>query len=152
MGQCSLRVGCVGGHPEAEVPQLLAALPEGALSLIYARRALLRRPQGPHQVRAQLHLTPVHSPVVVPPCAHAGGSAQRLLAQRNMVSRSGTREIMLMCGCACAGTGMGKTPMFDTRKAREELGIRFLSPEVMLWDEAARLHELGLVKRWFGLF
>ena len=27
----------------------------------------------------------------------------------------------------------GKTPMFDTRKAREELGIRFLSPEVMLW-------------------
>ena len=48
--------------------------------------------------------------------------------------------------------GYGKTPMFDTKKAREELGMRFLSPEVMLWDEAARLHELGLVKRWFGLF
>ena len=46
----------------------------------------------------------------------------------------------------------GKTPMFDTRKAQEELGIRFLSPEVMLWDEAQRLHELGLIKRWFGLF
>ena len=46
----------------------------------------------------------------------------------------------------------GKTPMFDTHKAREELGIRFQSPEVMLWDEAARLHELGLVRRWFGFF
>jgi hypothetical protein len=42
--------------------------------------------------------------------------------------------------------------MFDTRKAREELGIRFLSPEVMLWDEAARLQELGLIRRWFGFF
>lgn len=58
---------------------------------------------------------------------------------------------MLTSSCLCRHT-YGKTPMFDTRKAREELNIRFLSPEAMLWDEAARLHELGLVRRWFGLF
>ena len=47
-----------------------------------------------------------------------------------------------MSGCR---THLGKRVEFDSSKAVQELGIKFIDPEATMLDEARRLMDLGMV-------